>query len=138
MPRLASANRIRLGSPRRGYISARMADERPFSVRCEQRDGGVIVAAAGEVDLSTTPALREQLRSPAAQAPVVVLDLREVTFMDSSGLGAIVGQHKRAREHGFRFAVAVGGAAGVERILVLSQLVGVLEVVQAPDDVLPA
>ena len=115
-----------------------MADERPFSVRCEQRDGGVIVAASGEVDLSTTPALREQLRSPVAQAPVVVLDLREVTFMDSSGLGAIVGQHKRAREHGFRFAVAVGGATGVERILVLSQLIGVLEVVQTPDEVLPA
>ena len=115
-----------------------MADERPFSVRCEQRDGGVIVAATGEIDMSTTPALREQLRSPDAQAPVVVLDLREVTFMDSSGLGAIVGQHKRAREHGFRFAVAVGGATGVERILVLSQLIGVLEVVQTPDDVLPA
>ncbi len=113
-----------------------MADDRPFSVRCEQRDGGVVVVAEGEIDLSTSPAVREQLRAPDAQAPVVVLDLRDVTFMDSSGLGAIVGQHKRAREHGFRFALAIGGAANVERILVLSQLVGVLEVVQSPEDVL--
>ena len=114
-----------------------MNDERPFSVRCEQRDGGSVVVVTGEIDMSTSPALREQLRAPEAQAETVVLDLRQVGFMDSSGLGAIVGQHKRAREHGFRFAVAVGGAASVERILSLAQLTQVLEIVQAPDDVLP-
>jgi len=114
-----------------------MHDERPFSVRCEPRAGGVVVAVTGEVDMLTSPALREQLRAPEAQAETVVLDLREVTFMDSSGLGAIVNQHKRAREHGFRFAVAVGDAAGVERILALAQLTQVLEIVQSPADALP-
>ena len=114
-----------------------MTDERLFTVRCDQQDGGAVVVVTWEVDMSTSPALREQLRAPEAQAETVVLDLREVTFMDSSGLGAIVGQHKRAREHGFRFAVAVGGAAGVERILVLAQLTQVLEIVQSPDDALP-
>ena len=64
------------------------------------------------------------------------LDLREVTFMDSSGLGVIVGQHKRAREEGFRFAVAVAGAAEVERILELSGLVAVLDIVDASDQLL--
>jgi len=108
----------------------------PFSVRCEQRDGGAIIVVTGDVDMSTSPQLRDQLRAPEAQAATVVLDLRDVSFMDSSGLGAIVGQHKRAREHGFRFAVAVGGAIAVERILVLAQLTQVLEVVQSPDDVL--
>jgi len=87
---------------------AKMNEEQPFSVRCEQRDGAAVVVVTGEVDMSTSPMLREGLRSPEAQAETVVLDLRAVTFMDSSGLGAIVGQHKRAREHGFRFAVAVG------------------------------
>ena len=115
-----------------------MHDEQPFSVRCEQRDGGAVVVVTGEVDMSTSPAMREQLRAPEAQAETVVLDLREVSFMDSSGLGAIVGQHKRARERGFRFAVAVGGAAAVERILVLAQLTQVLEVVQTPDEALAA
>jgi anti-anti-sigma factor len=113
-----------------------MIEDRPFSVRCEQHDGGAVVVVTGEVDMLTAPALREQLRAPQAQAETVVLDLREVSFMDSSGLGAIVGQHKRAREHGFRFAVAVGGATGVERILVLAQLTQVLEIVQSPADVL--
>jgi anti-anti-sigma factor len=113
-----------------------MNDELPFSVRCEPRDGGAVVVVTGEVDMSTSPALREQLRAPEARAETVVLDLREVTFMDSSGLGAIVGQHKRAREHGFRFAVAVGGAVNVERILALAQLTQVLEIVQSPGDAL--
>ena len=76
-----------------------------------------MVVASGEIDLSTSPELREPLRRPECQAATVVLDLRAVTFMDSSGLGVIVGQNKRAREHGFRFAVAVAGRAGVERIL---------------------
>ena len=113
-----------------------MPDDHPFSVRCDQREGGAIVVVTGEIDMSTSPALREQLRAPEAQAETVVLDLRAVTFMDSSGLGAIVGQHKRAREHGFRFAVAVGGAPSVERILALAQLTQVLEVIEAPDDAL--
>jgi anti-anti-sigma factor len=115
-----------------------MTDEPAFSVRCDQREGGAIVVVTGEIDMSTSPELREQLRAPEAQAETVVLDLRAVTFMDSSGLGAIVGQHKRAREHGFRFAVAVGGAQSVERILALAQLTQVLEVVEAPDDALSA
>jgi anti-anti-sigma factor len=115
-----------------------MPEDQPFSVRCHERDGGAVVVVTGEVDMSTSPALREQLLAPEAQRPTVVLDLREVTFMDSSGLGAIVGQHKRARERGFRFAVAVGGAVAVERILVLAQLTQVLEVIQNPDEAFTA
>jgi anti-sigma B factor antagonist len=111
---------------------------RLFQVTTDRADGGVVVAATGEIDMSTSPQLRAALRDPQASAPAVVLDLRAVTFMDSSGLGVIVGQHKRAREEGYRFAVAVDGAPEVRRILELSGLVGVLHVVDAPDDALGA
>ena len=113
-----------------------MSDLPVFGVEHQARDGAAVVTARGEIDLSTSPALREALRDPHAQAPVVVLDLRSVTFMDSSGLGVIVGQNKRAREQGFRFAVAVSGAAEVERILELSGLAEALDVVATPDDLL--
>jgi anti-anti-sigma factor len=113
-----------------------MFSERPFSVSSARRDGGVVVAAVGEIDMSTSPQLREALRGPDAEADPVVLDLREVTFMDSSGLGVIVGQNRRAREEGFRFAVATEGATGVQRILELSGLTAVLEIVGSPDDAL--
>jgi anti-anti-sigma factor len=113
-----------------------MAADRLFDVRRARRDGAVIVAAAGEIDLSSTPELRAALYDPEAKAETVMLDLREVTFMDSSGLGIIVGQHKRAREEGFRFRVAVAGASEVERILELSGLVTVLDIVDASDALL--
>ena len=103
-----------------------------FHVRHEARGEGIVVIASGEIDLATSPRLREALLDPAARAPSVVLDLREVTFIDSSGLGVIVGQQKRAQEHSERFAVAVGGAAAVQRILELSGLVKVLDVIVDP------
>jgi hypothetical protein len=45
-----------------------------------------------------------------------------------------VGQQKRAREHDEQFAVAVGGAAAVQRILELSGLVKVLDIVTDPSE----
>jgi anti-anti-sigma factor len=113
-----------------------MAEDCLFDARCERRDGGVVVVASGEIDLSTSPQLRAALRDPEAQAPRVVLDLRGVTFMDSSALGVIVGQHKRARDEGFRFAVAAHGAENVERILELAGLTGLLDIVDGSDELL--
>lgn len=94
----------------------------------------MVVIAAGEIDLATSPQLRDALLAPEASSARVVLDLREVTFIDSSGLGVIVGQQKRAQEHDQRFAVAVGGAAAVQRILELSGLAKVLDVVDDPQE----
>ena len=62
-------------------------DHRPFVISA-QPDG--VVAVAGELDLYTAPELREQLRATVCgDAERLVVDLREVTFMDSSGLAAI-------------------------------------------------
>jgi anti-sigma B factor antagonist len=108
-----------------------------FEARVERRADGAVVVAEGEIDMATSPTLREALREPAAaEAAALVLDLRAVSFMDSSGLGIIVGQHKRARERGSRFAVAVDGAENVERILSLSGLTEVLEIVAHPEEAL--
>lgn len=112
--------------------SRAVSENPPFQVRHESRGDGIVVAAGGEIDLATSPRLREALLDPQAQAATVVLDLREVTFIDSSGLGVIVGQQKRAQEHNEQFAVAVGGAAAVQRILELSGLVKVLDIISDP------
>jgi anti-sigma B factor antagonist len=53
----------------------------------------------GEIDLASAPVLREELQHVIdAGALDVVLDLQDVSFVDSSGLGVLVGAHKRLRE----------------------------------------
>ncbi|MFH8409339.1 STAS domain-containing protein [Streptomyces sp. NPDC018019] len=59
-----------------------------MKTRCpEQREGCRVVRPVGELDLATATALRDQLRGNDAALPArVVADLRDVTFLDSSGL----------------------------------------------------
>ena len=112
-------------------------EERPFDVRLARRDAGVVVVASGEIDLWSAPEVREALDA-REETKRVVLDLRGVTFMDSSGLGLIVSEMQRAREQGFRFGVAVGMRSDAHRILELSGLANVLELVDDPDAFLAA
>ena len=91
------------------------------------------MVVSGELDLDSAEKLRDLLRGPQAQAGTVVLDLRQVTFIDSSGLSVVVGHHHRSQVDQFRFAVAVGGAPAVERLLDLTGLRGTLTIVADPD-----
>ena len=111
-------------------------DRRPFDVRGERREGGLVVAASGEIDLWTAPRVTTALSEYEGPDGALVLDLRAVTFMDSSGLGLIVEAQRRARQRSFRFAVAVDGASDVHRILEISGMAQVIEIVDDPDTVL--
>ena len=66
-----------------------------------------VLRVVGEVDLYTAPALRERLAElVAAGVTNVILDTGGVTFLDSSGLGVLVGSHKRLRAHDGSLALA--------------------------------
>jgi anti-sigma B factor antagonist len=69
-----------------------------IEVRHEQ--GHVIVTAVGEIDISTATKLRECLFELAASGRPLVADLDQVSFIDSTGLAALVGTAKRAAAHG--------------------------------------
>jgi anti-sigma B factor antagonist len=66
-----------------------------------------VIVARGEIDVATSPILRSELTSALASQPQeLTLDLRDVSFVDSSGLGVMVGALKRLREAGGqRFAI---------------------------------
>ena len=72
-----------------------------MTVVVEDLDDWVLARVAGDVDVATAPRLREQLvRLISDGQAKVVLDLDGVDFLDSTGLGVIVGVLKRARTHG--------------------------------------
>jgi anti-sigma B factor antagonist len=63
-------------------------------------DGAVtVLEVSGEIDVYTAPTLRQHLReSSGSDAPRVVVDLSQVKFLDSTGLGVLVGAMGRIRE----------------------------------------
>ena len=109
-----------------------------FSVAEHQHGSAWVVAAVGELDLRTSPELEERLdRVWGSGAELVILDLRQIEFMDSTGLRVLLGAHQRAQESGRRFAL-VRGADQVERVLTLTGVRDLLTVVDAPEELLAA
>jgi anti-sigma B factor antagonist len=70
--------------------------------------GYAIVTAAGEIDISTASGLRERLAGLADSGRPLVVDLDQVSFIDSAGLSVLVGTAKRAAAHSGSLHVACG------------------------------
>ena len=76
----------------------------PFTVSVESRDGVAKIALSGELDMATAPILVEHLRRTEEEgATAIIVDLRNVTFMDSSGLVTCIRARDRAAQNGHRF-----------------------------------
>jgi anti-anti-sigma factor len=80
-------------------------------------EGVACVTPTGELDLVTAPSLRAALEDAVALEPtLIVVTLREVTFLDSTGLGAIVAGWRAASDRGIQLRLLHPSPA-VRRIL---------------------
>jgi anti-sigma B factor antagonist len=101
------------------------------------RNGTVaIVSPTGELDLSGAAVLEAELErlTDDPELAAVVLDMRGLEFMDSSGLRLVVLADMRAREVGRRFSL-VRGDETVHRVFEITRMSDRLDFVDSPEDV---
>jgi anti-sigma B factor antagonist len=108
--------------------------QRPeFEVTVSMDEGVRLVAVSGELDLDTMGELNEALSVANGMATTVV-DLRGLTFIDSSGVSGLLSAARRARDVGERLA-CIPGPQQIQRVFELTGVDTVLEWVDGPSDV---
>jgi anti-anti-sigma factor len=107
-----------------------------FRVEVRNADDTTVISVSGELDLASSPALDEELERVAqSEAQVVVVDLRNLEFMDSTGLSVLVRAHQRAEENGRRLGL-VNGSQQVQRLLTLTGVADRLTLTDVPEGLL--
>jgi len=105
---------------------------KPLELRTEHDQGAPRLVISGELDLASAEKLESSLKQLEAGEPeVLVLDLRELEFMDSTGLRAVIAADSRARERGARLVV-VRAPGEVDRVFRLTRMDQHLDLVDEP------
>jgi anti-sigma B factor antagonist len=101
-----------------------------FGLTIEELEPGAIrIALRGELDLAHAYTFDEELRRVEESRPsCVVLDLRELSFLDSCGLARLLAARRRARRLGHRL-VLVRGPKAIQRLFALSAVDEAFEMV---------
>jgi anti-sigma B factor antagonist len=106
-----------------------------FRVEVRSEDRATVIAVSGELDLASSPALQEELDRVSSDSELLIIDLRELDFMDSTGLSVLVRAHQRAEEQGRRLAM-VKGPQQVQRLLSLTGVADRLTLVDTPEELI--
>jgi anti-sigma B factor antagonist len=105
----------------------------PFRTELVPHRQTIMVSAWGEIDLDTAGRLDQQLREVLDSGfKRVVLDLRNVSFLDSTGLRTVIRVHSASRDAGVEFAL-VSGPAPVQRLFSLTGTDDTLRFIDATD-----
>jgi len=99
--------------------------DQPFGIEEHVHDGTTVVSVFGEVDVATAPTLRESLEDLVAKGDsgAIVVDLVGVTFIDSTGLGVLIGARKRCADEARQLRIVVDEP----RILKVFEITGLTE-----------
>jgi anti-sigma B factor antagonist len=105
-----------------------------FDLNVSERDECAVLAVTGELDVATAPQLRQEaVRLTTMGQSRIVIDLSGVDFLDSTGLGVIVGVLKRVRTHGGDLAVA-GAEDHVRKVFDITRISDVVSMYDTADD----
>jgi len=84
----------------------------PFTLSADQRGKVTVLHASGELDLNGKPLFAKALAAvDPRRTSRLVIDLADVTFIDSTGLGMVLEAWSKARRERLQFAVVVGNAS---------------------------
>ncbi|MET0419607.1 MAG: STAS domain-containing protein [Actinoplanes sp.] len=101
-----------------------------FEARTSTAPGRIVVTLTGECDLATQAELTSVLSAAVRGAPVVVVDVGGLRFLDSTGLHGLVTAHQEARAKG-RHLYAVNAAGAVATVL---DITGIGNLLRPPAD----
>ena len=106
----------------------------PLEFHTTLRAGDAVIALSGELDLSGAPALDDEIGRLASADGVerVVVDLRDLEFLDSSGLRTVALAHRRLAAAG-RELMLVRGPETVQRVFEITRMDERLRFVDSPD-----
>jgi anti-sigma B factor antagonist len=100
-----------------------------------QRPGTTIVDVTGDIDMGTSPSLRKTLLDSLKATPRLVVNLREVRYVDSSGIASLVEVLKEARNTEKRL-VLFGLNKTVQEVLQLTRLTRIFEIRETEEEAL--
>lgn len=107
-----------------------------IGIETAQRDGATVVAVSGEVDLQSAPRLAAALDDArAAGASSIVVDLSQVEFLDSSGLGVLASAHRDVAAAGGSLRL-VRPRPAIDKVLTLTRLSDVIDAFDSVDEAL--
>lgn len=100
---------------------------RGFRVEKREMEGGWMVACHGRLTSENVPLLKLELQDAYGCKGRIVLDLKEVPMMDSSGLGAVVALHVSARTRGCKLEL-INAAKQIRDLFSMTNVLGLFEV----------
>lgn len=107
-----------------------------LSIDLKTEDGGetLLFKLRGSLDLATAPTVRAALSEAAEKGSQhLIVDLTQLEFLDSTGLGVLIGAHRRAAEHGGSFRLVVSDGP-ISRLLNITGLIAVFSVYHSLED----
>ena len=108
-------------------------EQPPFAVDVEEQAGRTVLTLRGELDLATVGELEDALENRLAAGEHVVVDLRSLEFMDSSGVRALVSGHKAAQDGSGALTIVRGSQGSeVDRVIEVSGIGTALGMVDEP------